>query len=168
MKSYLLILICLLSLVSCRSAAKPRSYTINLSYDPVTIERYRVYPSLEVDVVEANETMLKQLEQTEIDEYFDPENMLRDSLRKKTYYFSEKSNDEKQLNKADPVWESWLKKRGATHLVLFVNTPRDGAKGPDMRRLTLPLAAERWDADEIDITIIPAGLMLQTPINPED
>ena len=37
-----------------------------------------------------------------------------------------------------------------------------------MRRLTLPLAADRWDGEDIDVSIIPAGLLLQTPIKPED
>lgn len=167
MKKTLTALISLLLITGCGSS-KPKEYSITLGYAPVTIEKYRVFPSLEVDIVGANEASLKQLEQTEIDDYFDPENTLRDSLKRKTYCFSEEDHESKTLAKDDPTWKNWLKKQGASHLVLFINTPRDGAKGPDMRRLTLPLAADRWDEDEINISIIPAGFMLQTPIKPEE
>lgn len=167
MKALILLILSVLTLSACKSTG-PQSYNITIGYDAATIQRFRVFPSLEVDVVEVNETILRQLEQTEIDDYFDPGNMIRDSLRKKTYYFSEENNDAKTLEKNDPVWDSWLKKRGASHLVLFINTPRDGAKGPDMRRLTLPLAADRWNDRDIEISIIPAGLLLQTPLNPEE
>lgn len=167
MKRLLLLISGALALASCQSSA-PSAYNLSVSYDPVTIERFRVFPSVEVDIVEANETTLKQLEQTEIDDYFDPANVLRDSLRKMTFYFSEEDCEKKTLSRDDKVWQSWLEKRGASHLVLFINLPRDGAKGPDMRRLTLPLAADRWDGEDIDVSIIPAGLLLQTPIKPED
>lgn len=167
MKTPLLLLAGALALVSCQSSA-PREYNLSVAYDPVTIERFRVFPSVEVDIVEANETTLKQLEQTEIDDYFDPSNLLRDSLRKKTFYFSEEDYQKKTLTAQDTVWDNWLHQRGASHLILFINLPRDGAKGPDLRKLTLPLAADRWESNDIDITIIPAGLMLQTPIKPEE
>lgn len=167
MKHLLLLLGGAITLASCQSSA-PSEYNISVSYDPITIERFRVFPSVEVDIVEANETTLKQLEQTEIDDYFDPANVLRDSLRKKTFYFSEEDCEKKTLSREDSVWRNWLEKRGASHLVLFINLPRDGAKGPDMRRLTLPLAADRWDGRDIDVSIIPAGLLLQTPLKPED
>lgn len=167
MRTLLLLLIGALALTSCHSSA-PQAYNLSVAYDPITIERFRIFPSVEVDIVEANETTLKQLEQTEIDDYFDPSNLLRDSLRKKTFYFSEEDYQKKTLEKHDSVWTSWLDKRGASHLVLFINLPRDGAKGPDLRKLTLPLSADRWEGSDIDVTIIPAGLMLQTPIKPED
>ncbi len=167
MKTLLSLLAGALALVSCQSSA-PREYNLSIAYDPVTIERFRVFPSVEVDIVEANETTLKQLEQTEIDDYFDPSNVLRDSLRKKTFYFSEEDYQKKTLAAQDEVWKNWLDKHGASHLVLFINLPRDGAKGPDLRKLTLPLAADRWDGRDIDVSIIPAGLLLQTPIKPED
>lgn len=167
MLKLLLLLVGSLALTACQSSA-PREYNLSVAYDPITIERFRVFPSVEVDIVEANETTLKQLEQTEIDDYFDPSNVLRDSLRKKTFYFSEEDYEKKTLGRDDKVWKTWLEKRGASHLVLFINLPRDGAKGPDMRRLTLPLAADRWDGTDIEVSIIPAGLLLQTPLKPED
>lgn len=167
MRKLLLLLVGSLALTACQSSA-PREYNLSVAYDPITIERFRVFPSVEVDIVEANETTLKQLEQTEIDDYFDPSNVLRDSLRKKTFYFSEEDYEKKTLGRDDKVWKTWLEKRGASHLVLFINLPRDGAKGPDMRRLTLPLAADRWDGTDIEVSIIPAGLLLQTPLKPED
>lgn len=157
----------LLALTGCNSTA-PKKLGINIAYDPVTIERLRVFPTVEVDIVEANETMLKQLEATSIDDYFDPDNMLRDSLRRKTFYFGEEDNGAKKLEKSDKIWDTWIDKHGASHVVLFANLARDGAKGPDMRRLTLPLAKNRWKSGEINVSIIPAGLMLQTPMNPED
>ena len=86
MKKLVLLLLLALSSVllpACQSAA-PRPYDVSLGYDPVTIERFRVFPSVEVDVVAANETILRQLEQTEIDDYFSPSNLMRDSMRKKT------------------------------------------------------------------------------------
>ncbi len=167
MRKLFLLLVGSLALTACQSSA-PREYNLSVAYDPITIERFRVFPSVEVDIVEANETTLKQLEQTEIDDYFDPSNVLRDSLRKKTFYFSEEDYEKKTLGRDDKVWKTWLEKRGASHLVLFINLPRDGAKGPDMRRLTLPLAADRWDGADIEVSIIPAGLLLQTPLKPED
>lgn len=167
MRKLFLLLVSSLALTACQSSA-PREYNLSVAYDPITIERFRVFPSVEVDIVEANETTLKQLEQTEIDDYFDPSNVLRDSLRKKTFYFSEEDYEKKTLGRDDKVWNTWLEKRGASHLVLFINLPRDGAKGPDMRRLTLPLAADRWDGTDIEVSIIPAGLLLQTPLKPED
>ena len=167
MRKLFLLLVGSLTLTACQSSA-PREYNLSVAYDPITIERFRVFPSVEVDIVEANETTLKQLEQTEIDDYFDPSNVLRDSLRKKTFYFSEEDYEKKTLGRDDKVWKTWLEKRGASHLVLFINLPRDGAKGPDMRRLTLPLAADRWDGTDIEVSIIPAGLLLQTPLKPED
>ena len=166
MKKLVLLLLLALSSVllpACQSAA-PRPYDVSLGYDPVTIERFRVFPSVEVDVVAANETILRQLEQTEIDDYFSPSNLMRDSLRKKTYYFSEEDHADKVLEQNDSVWDNWIDKRGSGHLILFVNLPRDGAKGPDMRKLVLPLAGDRWRDDRIEVSIIPAGLMLQTPI----
>lgn len=147
---------------------KPREYNINVGYDPSTVESFRVFPSVEVDVVEANDALTKQLEQVDIDDYFDPDNTLRTAMRKRTFCFSEEDNADKKLLKDNPVWKTWLKKRGATHVVLLVNLPRDGAKGPDMRKLVLPLTSDRWEGDDIDVSIIPAGFLLQTPMVPEE
>lgn len=160
---------CAFSLSSCSLfSPSPREYNVKVGYDPATVDSFRVFPSVEVDMVEANEMLLRQLEKVEIDDYFDPENTLRSSLRKRTFCFSEEDNADKTLSIDDPVWESWLEKRGATHLVLLVNLPRDGAKGPDLRKLVLPLSSDRWDDDDIEVSIIPAGFMLQTPMVPED
>lgn len=167
--SLLLALWASFSLVSCTLfPPAPREYNITVGYDSATVDSFRVYPSVEVDIVEANETLLHQLEQLEIDDYFDPANVLRSSLRKKTLCFSEEDNEDKTLSMDNPVWESWLEKRGATHVVLFVNLPRDGAKGPDLRKLVLPLSSDRWEGDDIEVSIIPAGFLLQTPIIPEE
>ncbi len=157
----------LLLLAACNSSA-PRKMELQIAYDPVTIERFRVFPTVEVDVVPANETTLKQLESVEIDDYFDPDNVLRDSLRKETYFFSEEDNEAKTLKKNAKIWDTWLDKYGASHIVLFANLPKDGAKGPDMRKLALPLAKKRWNTDDIRVNILPAGLMLRTAMLPDD
>lgn len=155
------------TLVSCFSP-KPKEYNIHVGYDPSTVESFRVFPSVEVDIVEVNENLKKQMEQVDIDDYFDPENTLRSAMRKRTFCFSEEDNGDKTLDKDNPVWQSWLEKRGATHLVMLVNLPRDGAKGPDMRKLVLPLSSDRWEGDDIEVSIIPAGFLLQTPMTPEE
>lgn len=165
--SILLVFGTVLSLVSCTSTA-PKEYNIKVGYDPSTVDSFRVFPSVEVDLVEVNDTLKQQLEQVDIDDYFDPSNTLRSAMRKRTFCFSEEDNEDKTLAKDNPVWKPWLEKRGATHLVMLVNLPRDGAKGPDMRKLVLPLAADRWEGDDIEVSIIPAGFLLQTPMTPEE
>ena len=160
-------LLALILLTGCNSDA-PRKMGIQIAYDPVTIERFRVFPTVEVDVVPTNETTLKQLEAVEIDDYFDPDNVLRDSLRKETCFFGEEDHEAKMLSKKAKIWDAWLDKYGASHLILFANLPKDGAKGPDMRKLILPLAKKRWNTDEISVSILPTGLMLQTPMLPDD
>lgn len=160
---------CAALLASCSwFSSGPKAYDVRIGYDPSTIERFRVFPSVEVDVVAADEATVRLLEKTEIDDYFDPGGFIRGSLRKKTFRFSEEQHGEQVLSRKDPVWDSWIGKRRAGFLVLFVSLPRDGDKGPDLRKLTLPLDSSRWEGDEIDVSMIPAGLLLQSPLNPED
>ncbi len=158
-----------LLLASCGLFAdKPKPYNVSVAYDPSTIEFFRIFPSVEVDMIAADETTLKQLEGTEINDYFDPAGVLRSSLRKKTFYFSEEDSGSKTLAKDDKAWDNWIGKRHATHLVLFTSLHRDSDKGPDMRKLVLPLNSARWEEDDIEVSIVPAGLLLQTPMNPEE
>ena len=37
-----------------------------------------------------------------------------------------------------------------------------------MAGAVLPLAADRWEGDDIEVSIIPAGFLLQTPMTPEE
>lgn len=161
--------LCAALLASCSwLSSGPRAYDVEIGYDPSTIERFRVFPSVEVDVAAVDETTARQLEKTEIDDYFDPAGFIRGSLRKKTFHFSEEDCESKTLSRKDPVWDSWVGKRRARFLVLFASLPRDGDKGPDLRKLVLPLDSSRWDGSKIEVSLVPAGLMLQTPLNPED
>ncbi len=149
-------------------ASKPKPYNINVAYDASVIEFFRVFPSVEVDMIAADETTVKQLEGADINDYFDPSGVLRSSLRKKTFYFSEEDNEQKALSKSDDVWKNWIDKHRATHIVLMTSLYRDSDKGPDLRKLVLPLMSDRWEEDTIDISIVPAGFLLQTPMNPEE
>ena len=72
------------------------------------------------------------------------------------------------MERKDAIWKNWVDKRRCPYVVLFANLPRDAGKGPDLRRVKLPLAANRWESDDIELSIVPAGLLLQTPMNPEE
>ncbi len=165
----MLLTCCVFLLCSCGLfSPKPQPYNVSVSYDPATIQHFRIFPSVEVDMVPADETLMKQLEQTNIDDYFDPAGAIRSSVRKKSFYLSEEDNETKTLSKEDKVWDSWINKRHYTHLVLFISLHKDSDKGADMRKLVLPLMSDRWNEDTIEVSIVPAGFMLQTPMNPEE
>lgn len=163
----LFLLTVLLPLAAC-SSDKPRAYNIHMAYDAATVDHFRIFPTVEIDIVAADAATAEQLSKMEIDDYFDPANFIRSSLRKKTYFFSQEKHDKQVLERKDAIWKNWVDKRRCPYVVLFANLPRDGGKGPDLRRVKLPLAGNRWEGDDIELSIVPSGLLLQTPMNPEE
>ncbi|MEG0025111.1 MAG: hypothetical protein RR553_01320 [Akkermansia sp.] len=158
-----------LLLCSCGMFAdKPQPYNIHIAYAPETIDQFRIYPSVEVDLIGCNDIESKRLLAASIDDYFRPNSSLRNSLSKKTFLFSEEKPTEQVLLTKDPIWDKWLKKQGVTELTLLVNLLQESKEATDGRILQIPLYQSRWDDEDIEILITPAGLSLRTHLKPQN
>lgn len=128
------------------------SYYVDVYLSPSLKETYKVYPSVEVDIVGADENDAERLESCDVDDYFEVGNPLRRSVPHATLHFTETDILPKSLSTWDAAWDAF-DDRGAEQLFLLVNlpkaAPKPGAKKPtaepkDGRRVALPLESKNW------------------------
>lgn len=122
------------------------SYYVEVYLSPQLKDTYRVYPSVEVDLIGADKNDAERLESCDIDEYFDVDDPLRKSTPHATLHFTETDIMPKQLSTWDDAWYVFEDKE-ADQLYVMVNLPKvppkpgskKSASGKDGRRIKLPL-----------------------------
>ena len=127
------------------------SYYVDVYLSPLLKETYKVYPSIEVDVVGADKNDAERLEACDIDEYFEVDDPLRRSTPHATLHFTETDILPKSVSTWDPAWDAFAEK-DADQLYLIVNlpkvAPKPGAKkkaaAKDGRRVAIPLEPKNW------------------------
>lgn len=120
------------------------SYDIDVYLSPLLKDTYKVYPSIEVDIVGADKNDAERLEACDVDDYFDVDNPLRKATPHATLHFTETDILPKRLS----TWhDSWyvFEDKDADQLYVLVNLPKVPSKnskkqqGKDGRRIVLPL-----------------------------
>ena len=103
------------------------AYNVEVYMSPKVKEKYQVRPSLELDIAGVNTADKEHFQAIAVDDYFTPENALRESSKHATLHFSEEDAVAKRITKNDPVWEKFSENAADT-LYLLVNLPVSGAK----------------------------------------
>lgn len=143
---------CCLFVLMCAAGCWTPSYNVDVYLSPQLKETYKVYPSLEVDLVGADKNDAERLESCDVDDYFGVDDPLRASTPHATLHFTETDILPKRLSTWDEAWYVFEDK-DADQLYVLVNlpkaAPKAGAKkssGKDGRRVALPLEGKPWYA----------------------
>jgi len=153
------------------------TYNVTLDMDPTYHTANGVFPSVEVDIVAANDNEALRISAYPTDTYFQPENKFRKNLIKYTMFFSEEDFNAQTFKGGNALWSKWNDK-GVTTLFIIANLPgvwevKSGVLDP--RKLKLPLSEDRWPsswwkfwphAGDIKVKMQSSGLFLQTPLTP--
>jgi hypothetical protein len=152
-----------LFLASCATLPKPQAYNIKVTLDPAMIGN-----SFQVDLIGANKVSdLPKWESYSVNEYWQPENVVRRDARKATLEFGRGRPDTQVFASTDPRWSEWLA-TGALYLVVIADLPGSWTDRPgnaDPRRVILPLDKVEWgkNTDTIEFRIQSSGVSLLTP-----
>lgn len=128
------------------------SYYVDVYLSPLLKETYKVYPSVELDLVGADKNDAERLDSCDIDAYFDVGDPLRMSTPHATIRFTETDIMPKSLSTWDAIWDVFDDK-DADQLYVLVNLPKVPAKPgakktagalKDGRRIVLPLEPKNW------------------------
>ena len=130
------------------------SYYVDVYLSPMLKETYKVYPSLEVDIVGADKNDAERLESCDVDEYFEVDDPLRKSTPHATLHFTETDILPKSLSTWDDAWGVFADK-DADKFFVMVNLPKvppkPGAKkdkekkeSKDGRRVAMELESKNW------------------------
>lgn len=128
------------------------SYYVDVYLSPLLKETYKVYPSIEVDIVGADKNDAERLESCDVDEYFDVDDPLRKSTPHATLHFTETDILPKSLSTWDDVWDVFADK-DADKLFVMVNLPKlpqkpsakKDKKAPKQgRRVVMELEPKNW------------------------
>jgi len=165
----------LAGIVGCASPA----YDVEVYLSPTLKDVYKVYPSVEVDIVGLDANAAERFGATSVDDYFSPNGALRASTPHATLRFSANDVTMKELDGDDPIWERFAETE-ADRLCLLANLPpaaaepagdaAEGAKGGvalpgDGRKIVIPLEKDsifnprRWFCWPTRIfEVVPVGL----------
>ena len=129
------------------------SYYVDVYLSPHLKETYKVYPSIEVDIVGADKNDAERLESCDVDDYFEVGDPLRKSTPHATLHFTETDILPKRLSTWDPIWDVFDDK-DANQFYVMVNlpkvAPKAGAKKKaksepkEGRRIVMPLEPKNW------------------------
>lgn len=128
------------------------SYYVDVYLSPMLKETYKVYPSLEVDIVGADKNDAERLESCDVDEYFEVDDPLRKSTPHATLHFSETDILPKSLSTWDDAWDVFADK-DADQFFVLVNLPKlpqkpgakKGRKEPkEARCVSMALEPKNW------------------------
>ena len=128
------------------------SYYVDVYLSPMLKETYKVYPSLEVDIVGADKNDAERLESCDVDEYFEVDDPLRKSTPHATLHFTETDILPKSLSTWDDAWDVFADK-DADQFFVLVNLPKlpqkpgakKGRKEPkEARCVAMPLEPKNW------------------------
>lgn len=140
----------LISLLALAGGCWTPSYYVDVYLSPSLKDTYKVYPSIEVDLVGADKNDAERLEACDVDDYFDIDNPLRKSTPHATLHFTETDILPKSLSTWDGAWDIFDGKE-ADRLYVLVNLPKvppkPGAKafaGKDGRRISLALEPKNY------------------------
>ena len=148
----------LLGLCSCSAP----SYQLQVHMSPQLKQQFKIYPSLEVDVVGINKNEFDRIISYDVDNYFTPGNTLRKSLNPYTLKFSEDSPKTQIMSRDNNLWTLWGR-RSADKVMLIVNLPIIIAKGnPDSRKIIIPLENSIWHSDKRYFEVSPAEIIQLT------
>ncbi len=127
----------------CGCSSTPE-FDIYVSVDDGLKTMFGTLPSVEVDLVGINESEKQRILDYDIDNYFGYGNVLRASLERVTFKFSEDRETSQHLSSSDPVWEKWAE-HDAAYLAVLVNLPyvMEDVK-EDNRRILMPFDTEHW------------------------
>jgi len=160
-------------IVGCASPA----YDLEVYLSPTLKDVYKVYPTVEIDVVGLDENAAERFGATSVDDYFSPNGALRASTPHATLRFSANDVTMKALDGDDPVWDRFAETE-SDRLCLLANLPpavaeaSDGAaaKGGaapagDGRKIVIPLEKDsifnprRWFCWPTRVfEVVPVGL----------
>jgi hypothetical protein len=150
-------------LVSCATLPKPQAYTIKVVLDPSIVGT-----SFQVDLIGANKVSdLPKWESYSVNEYWQPENVVRRDARKATLQFGRGRPESQVFSATDARWSEWLG-TGALYLVVIADLPGSWTDRPgnaDPRRVILPLDKAEWvkGTETIEFRIQASGVSLLTP-----
>ena len=136
------------------------AYDVEVFLSPKVKEKYKIRPSLEVDIAGINRTSEEHFKAIEVNDYFSPENMLRSGSAHATLHFSEEDGAPKRLAKSDAVWVKFAA-GSADKLCLLVNLPPPGGKKQknDPRKIVIPLEDGIFQSSKRYFEITPSGLV---------
>jgi len=162
----------LAGLAGCASPA----YDVEVYLSPTLKDVYKVYPSVEVDIVGLDANGAERFGATAVDDYFSPNGALRASTPHATLRFSANDVTMKALDGDDPIWGRFAEIK-ADKLCLLANLPpvaaepagdgaaAKGAPPGDGRKVVIPLEKEsvfnphRWFCWPTRVfEVVPVGL----------
>ncbi|MBL9031132.1 MAG: hypothetical protein JNM80_05435 [Phycisphaerae bacterium] len=114
--------------------------------------------SLKMDLVAVGDDKKAEYESMPIDEY-----LSRPRGRAYSMVFAGKDMKEQTLPRTDKIWADWGKEN-ARWLFMLVDFPPDAGAA---RRKMIPLRADRWDKDTIEVKLYPKSIEVLTPQRPE-
>ena len=136
------------------------AYDVEVFLSPKVKEKYKIRPSLEVDIAGINRTSEEHFSAIGVNDYFSPENTFRSSNAHATLHFSEEDGVPKRLAKNDAVWAKFAA-GSADKICLLVNLPTpDGKKQKnDPRKIVIPLEDGIFQSSKRYFEITPSGLI---------
>ena len=154
------------AIVTLNGCAVP-AYDVEVYLSPKVREKYQIRPSLEVDIAGVNRTSEEHFKEIEVNDYFSPENMLRNGNAHATLHFSEENGAPKCLAESDAIWQKFAD-ASSDKICLLVNLPlADGKKQKnDPRKIVIPLTSSIFESSRRYFEITPSGL-IQLKTRPE-
>ena len=143
------------------------AYDVEVYLSPKVKEKYKIRPSLEVDIAGLNRTTEEHFLAIDVNDYFSPENPFRNSNAHATLHFSEENGAPKLLADSDAVWAKFAS-GAADKICLLVSLPTPGGKKQknDPRKIVIPLNNGIFKSSKRYFEITPSGL-IQLQARPE-
>jgi hypothetical protein len=155
MKRHVLIL-CLVAvasaLVGCSSG--PKKYNLVVHVDPQLLQT----SSVNVDLIGANDSVTKQIDNQELSEYWD----LTVEARRARYtglrelHFPRGSTDDLEIRRGDASWKTWRKQKASNVMVLTEGTPTYLKESIDLN--------EKWGSRTLIINIDSSGIFVNADV----
>jgi len=146
----------MLTLAGCAVPA----YDVEVYLSPKVREKFRIRPSLELDIAGVNHLTEEHFNAIDVNDYFSPENALRSGSAHATLHFSEENGAPKRLAKSDAIWAKFAV-GSSDKLCLLVNLPLSGGKKQksDPRKIVIPLEDGIFKSSKRYFEITPSGLI---------
>jgi hypothetical protein len=129
---------------------KPLAYDLHVNLSPALKDS-----SVVADVIPANEYDLARLRTYSINQYWQPDDSMRQGLNKVTFSFVSGQDLNREIKATDPRWQKWIKS-GAQYLVIVADLPgvyQDLPGSQDPRRQILPICKCYWPAGTKDLVV---------------
>lgn len=160
---------CLLG--ACSSTPRMGQYTFAVSMDESMKDGSGAYQTVEVDLIGVSEMSMETWRGMKVDTYMQPGNAMRQaaSARRKTLYFSNADDAQKEVYHSDAIWNQWARSKATSVFVIALmamDVEATGA-GTDPRIIKVPLTTEMWkNRQRIEFQVSAGGVVMVSAPKP--